>query len=42
MYQKCYISDRIAVLGGGQVVEEGTFDELLKLKNGHFRNLAMK
>lgn len=35
-------ADAIAVLHGGRVVEQGTFEELLKLDSGYFRALIRK
>lgn len=35
--QKC---NRLAVIEGGKIIEEGTFDELQSRSNGHFANLA--
>lgn len=32
-------ADRIAVLDGGKIVEEGTFEELSAMEGGHFRAL---
>lgn len=37
-----FVSDAIAVLHGGRVVEQGTFEELLKLDSGYFRALIRK
>jgi len=35
-------ADKIAVVDKGRVVEEGTYEELLQIKNGHFHKLAKK
>lgn len=35
--QKC---NRLAVIEGGVIVEEGSFDQLTSKQNGHFANLA--
>lgn len=32
-------SDEIIVLGKGQIVEQGTHDQLLQIPNGHYRRL---
>ena len=35
-------ADKIVVLEGGTIVEQGTYDELLALSNGHFKTLVRK
>lgn len=35
-------ADKIAVLDQGRVVEEGTYDELMLIHNGTFRELVSK
>ncbi|KAH8396367.1 hypothetical protein KR222_009288, partial [Zaprionus bogoriensis] len=37
-----YQADKIAVLEKGRVVEEGKYDELMRIENGVFRELALK
>ncbi|EOD08477.1 putative ABC transporter [Emiliania huxleyi CCMP1516] len=35
-------SDKIAVIDGGRVVEQGTWDELVAIEDGHFQRLAAR
>ena len=35
-------ADRIAVIQAGAIVEQGTYDELTNLEDGHFRTLIRK
>jgi ABC-type multidrug transport system fused ATPase/permease subunit len=35
-------ADKIAVVYDGRIVEEGRFDELVQIEDGHFRRMAVR
>lgn len=37
--ENCRLADRIVVLDGGRIVEQGSFDELANLEGGRFHEL---
>ena len=37
-----YFTDTISVLQNGKIVEQGSYDKLLEIENGHFKSLVRK
>ena len=42
LIRNIFSSDKIVVLHGGKIVEEGTFDELNKIQDGFFKQLVLR